>query len=87
LNPALGFYPNVEWPDMLKRVLISVAPPGLNQVFGYTFGRKAFGQKTFGQIAFGQKALGQKVFGQKAFGQMTTDDIQIVDKMTLAIGH
>ena len=31
-RPALGFYPNVEWPDMLKRVLLSVAPPGLNQV-------------------------------------------------------
>ena len=31
-RPALGYYPNVEWPDMLKRVLLSVAPPGLNQV-------------------------------------------------------
>lgn len=31
-RPALGFYPGVEWPDMLRRVLLSVAPPGLNQV-------------------------------------------------------
>jgi 4-aminobutyrate aminotransferase/(S)-3-amino-2-methylpropionate transaminase len=30
-RPALGFYPNAEWPDMLRRVLLSVAPPGLNQ--------------------------------------------------------
>jgi len=31
-RPALGFYPGVEWPDMLRRVLLDVAPPGLNQV-------------------------------------------------------
>ncbi len=31
-RPALGFYPGVEWPDMLRRVLLAIAPPGLNQV-------------------------------------------------------
>jgi len=31
-RPALGFYPGVEWPDMLRRVLLAVAPPGLDQV-------------------------------------------------------
>jgi len=31
-RPALGFYPGVEWPDMLKRVLLSIAPKDLNQV-------------------------------------------------------
>jgi 4-aminobutyrate aminotransferase/(S)-3-amino-2-methylpropionate transaminase len=30
-RPALGYYPNVEWPDLLRRVLLSVAPKGLEQ--------------------------------------------------------
>jgi 4-aminobutyrate aminotransferase/(S)-3-amino-2-methylpropionate transaminase len=30
-RPALGYYPNVEWAKMLRKVLLSVAPPGLNQ--------------------------------------------------------
>ncbi len=32
-RPALGFYPGVEWPDLLRRVLLAVAPPGLEQVY------------------------------------------------------
>ena len=31
-RPALGVYPGVDWPSMLKNVLLSVAPSGLDQV-------------------------------------------------------
>ena len=33
-RPALGVYPGVDWPSMLKSILLSVAPKGLDQV-GY----------------------------------------------------
>jgi 4-aminobutyrate aminotransferase/(S)-3-amino-2-methylpropionate transaminase len=31
-RPALGVYPGVDWPAMLKDILLSVAPKGLDQV-------------------------------------------------------
>ena len=31
-RPALGVYPGVDWPSMLKDILLSVAPKGLDQV-------------------------------------------------------
>uniref|UniRef100_A0A6M2DCA7 (S)-3-amino-2-methylpropionate transaminase n=1 Tax=Xenopsylla cheopis TaxID=163159 RepID=A0A6M2DCA7_XENCH len=31
-RPALGVFPGAEWPNMLKNVLMSVAPPGLTHV-------------------------------------------------------
>ena len=31
-RPALGVYPGADWPDRLQRVLLSAAPPGLDQV-------------------------------------------------------
>jgi len=31
-RPALGVYPGADWADQLTRVLLSVAPPGLDQI-------------------------------------------------------
>jgi 4-aminobutyrate aminotransferase/(S)-3-amino-2-methylpropionate transaminase len=36
-RPALGVYPGVDWPGMLKNILLSVAPKGLDQVGQFTF--------------------------------------------------
>lgn len=73
-RPALGVYPGVDWPAMLKDILLSVAPKGLDQITtmmcGSCSNENAFKMMHF---AYMEKVRGGRDFTQEEMNSCMTN--------------